>query len=167
MSDRAFGILGIALTLVMAVIQYSFPSIPNWVPAIVFGIGVLLVGVAVGMTVRARNKKAKPVPVANLRLHMFGDHRTPSHIASENIFRWYYLYYQVGGLDRKKGVVKIGAAVTLYVSFENDVQISTLVVSSPDMHLPLYEVKEFNQRFAIIFFSETVPAGTLEIHLSP
>jgi len=33
------------------------------------------------------------------------------------------------------------------------------------MHLPVYEVKEFNQRYAIIQFSDNVPAGTLEIEV--
>ncbi len=35
------------------------------------------------------------------------------------------------------------------------------------MQLPIYEVKEFNQRYAIIVFSDNVPAGTLEVTVSP
>jgi len=56
---------------------------------------------------------------------------------------------------------------TLFVTFENDVVISTLNVRSPDMQLPPYEVKEFNQRFAVIVFSDNVPAGTLEVVVTP
>jgi len=54
----------------------------------------------------------------------------------------------------------------LFVTFEDDVVIRTLVVQSPDMLLPIYEVKEFNQRYAIIHFAANVPAGTLEVMVS-
>jgi len=54
----------------------------------------------------------------------------------------------------------------LFVSFENDVVVSTIKVRSPDMQLPVYEIKEFNQRYAIIVFSDNVQAGTLEVIVS-
>jgi len=57
--------------------------------------------------------------------------------------------------------------VTLFISFETDTIVSTFKVRSPDIQLPTYEVKEFNQRFAIVVFSNNVPAGTLEIIVSP
>jgi hypothetical protein len=65
------------------------------------------------------------------------------------------------------GEKRIASLATLFVSFENDVAINTLVVRSPDMRLPIYEVKEFNQRYAIIVFSDEVPAGTLEVEATP
>ena len=60
----------------------------------------------------------------------------------------------------------MGLLATLFVSFEDVVVIHTLTDRSPDMQLPIYEVKEFNQRYAIIQFMDNVPAGTLEIEVS-
>lgn len=56
---------------------------------------------------------------------------------------------------------------TLFMTFDPEVRISTLSVRSPDMKLPRHEVKEFNQKFAIIVFSEKLPEGTLEIRVEP
>ena len=51
------------------------------------------------------------------------------------------------------------------MTFEDDVAVGTLNMRSPDMQLPVYEVKEFNQRYAIITFQDNVPAGTLELEV--
>lgn len=83
-------------------------------------------------------------------------------ISQENIFRWFYLHMAVDGVA-PQGNKRLATFSMLHVSFEDDVVIHTLRVRSPDMQLPQYEVKEFNQRYAIIVFSDNVPAGTLEI----
>jgi hypothetical protein len=163
MIDRAIGIVGIALAIVTAALQYYFPKLPSWVPPTGFAIGIFLLGLSVGLLAAGglRRKRAV-VKVASLRLHVYGDHRTPERLASENIFRWFYLQTAINGVG-PSGVTRIGALATLFVSFENDVVISTLNVRSPDIRLPLYEVKEFKQRYAIVAFSDNVPAGTLEL----
>ncbi|MBE7446262.1 MAG: hypothetical protein HS132_13815 [Planctomycetia bacterium] len=106
------------------------------------------------------------VKAASLRLHVYGDHRTPERLTYENIFRWFYLQTAIDNVG-PSGVTRIGSLVTLFVTFENDVVISTLNVRSPDIQLPLYEVKEFNQRYAVVVFSNNVPAGTLEVVVTP
>jgi hypothetical protein len=50
----------------------------------------------------------------------------------------------------------------LFVTFDNPVRVGTLEVSA-DFKLPTYEVKEFNNRFAIIVFGDELPTGTLNI----
>ena len=167
MIDRAIGIIGIALGLITAALKYYFPQLPSWLPPAGFGIGIFLFGLSIGLVSAGGLRYKRPVvKTAILRLHIFGDHRTPERLAFENIFRWFYIQTAIQGIG-SSGVTRIGALATLFVSFENDVVISTIKVRSPDMQLPLYEVKEFNQRYAIIVFSDNVPAGTLEIMVSP
>jgi hypothetical protein len=166
MLDRAIGILGLAIGILSVATQYIFPKLPSWVPLWGYAIGILLVGFSLGLIsaggIRHKRIIAK---TALLRLHVFGDHRTPDRLACENIFRWYYLQMAVHGVSTS-GVARIGSFTTLFISFENDVLISTIRVRSPDMQLPVYEVKEFNQRYAIIVFSDNIPAGTLEVSVS-
>lgn len=166
MLDRALGILGIALGIITAAAQYYFPKLPDWIPFTGFGAGVFLVGLSLGL-VSAGGLRHKRLTgqTALLQLHVFGDHRTPDRLALENIFRWFFIQTAINGLG-PSGITRIGTLATLFVSFENDVVVSTIKVRSPDMQLPVYEVKEFNQRYAIIVFSENVPAGTLEVIIS-
>jgi hypothetical protein len=167
MIDRAIGLIGIALTFVTAVLQYYLPQLPSWAPPTGFAIGIFLFGLSVGLIAAGvlRHKQAV-VGVASLRLHIYGDHRTPERLAVENIFRWFYLQTAINSVG-PSGTTRIGILATLFVCFENDVIISTFKVRSPDMQLLVYEVKEFNQRYAIVVFSDNVPAGTLEVIVSP
>ena len=163
MIDRAIGIVGIALALLAGAIQYFFPHLPSWIGLLGYALGVLLVGLALGLLAAGGLVRKRPIkPSALLRLHIYGDHRTPDRIAIDNIFRWFFLQAAIDGLE-PQGTKRLATIATLFVMFEDDVVIHTLAVRSPDMHLPVYEVKEFNQRYAIIVFSDNVPAGTLEV----
>ena len=96
---------------------------------------------------------------AFMRLHIYPDERHPDELHTENIFRFYQLRNVIpaeGGLSR-------GGSTTMFVTFENDVKITSIEVSSPDMLLPVHEVKEYTQRYAIICFAEFLPSGTLEV----
>ena len=167
MIDRAIGILGIAIAFITLVIQNYFPTFPAWTPWAIFGIGIFLFGLSVGIIVSRRlSGKPKRVKRVVLKLHIFGDHRAPERIDHENIFRWYYLQNAVMTMS-PSGPEQIAGFVTLYISFDPEVEISTLRVRSPDMALPVYEVKEFNQRYAIVNFADNVPAGTLEVVVAP
>lgn len=95
------------------------------------------------------NKTKEP---ANLLLEIHGDVLHPKVIKSENIFKWNYLINP-----------PTDKSATLFISFKTEVPITTLEISSPDIELPKYEVKEYNQKYAIICFSEALPTGTLEI----
>lgn len=167
MIDRAIGIGGIALGLITATLQYAFPQLPSWVPPIGFGVGIFLLGLSIGLVLAGGLRAKHPIAgTASLRLHIFGDHRTPERLGLENIFRWFYLQTAIEGVG-PTGVTRIGTLSTLFISFEKDVIISTIKVRSPDMQLPVYEVKEFNLRYAIVVFSDNVPMGTLEVIVSP
>jgi hypothetical protein len=167
MIDRALGVIGIALTLLSGALQYFFSDLPKWVLPVGYGAGVLLVGVSLGLLTAGGLRTKRPVRQrAFLRLHIFGDHRAPNRLDQENIFRWYYLQMVVNGIG-PQGQQRVATWATLFLTFEDDVTINTIHVRSPDMQLPVYEVKEFNQRYAIILFSDNVPAGTLEVEVSP
>jgi len=51
----------------------------------------------------------------------------------------------------------------LFLSFDRPVKVGTLEVSAHGFTLPSYEVKEFTNRYAIIVFSNELPAGSLQI----
>jgi hypothetical protein len=163
--DRAIGIIGIALALFTLALQYYFPQLPAWAPRTGFGAGIFLFGVSVGLIGTGGLRRKRPVrPSASLRLHIFGDHRAPNALSFDNIFRWYYLQSAVISVGTQ-GNQRLATFGTLFVTFEDDVTVGTLNVRSPDMQLPVYEVKEFNQRYAIITFQDNVPAGTLEVQV--
>jgi hypothetical protein len=164
MIDRGIGLLGIALAVLTVALQYKYPQLPSWGPYVGFGIGIALLSYSLGLISAGGLRRKRVVrEKASLRLHIYGDLRAPDRLAFENIFRWYYLQTRIQSFDAKKKPLEEGRLSTLFVSFEEDVAIGTLTVRSPDMRLPPYEVKDFNQRFAIITFSGHVEAGTLEI----
>jgi hypothetical protein len=94
---------------------------------------------------------------AFMRLHIYPDERHPDKLHTENIFRFYQLR------NVPEGGLAGGGSTTMFVTFENDVKITSIEVSSPDMLLPVHEVKEYTQRYAIICFAEFLPGGTLEV----
>jgi hypothetical protein len=99
---------------------------------------------------------------AELRLHIYGDTRTPSLVAERDIWRWYYLRITMVALEQPTGKRSEFPVPLLFVTFDNPVRVGTLEVSA-DFKLPTYEVKEFNNRFAIIVFGDDLPTGTLNI----
>jgi hypothetical protein len=169
MIDRAIGIAGIALGLVFAFLQYFFPSLPSWLLISGVGLGVLLFGIALGIVIADRRQARLKAPVdrAVLRLRVYADSRLPERVYFENIFRWYYFPGTFQMKDQEGNLVGSLAIVTLVVSFEPEVKISTLKIRALEGDLPTHEVKEFNQRFAIIAFLGKAPVGTIEVAVEP
>ena len=163
MFDRSIGIAGLSLALIFGILQYFLPELPRWASIAGILLGVLALGISIGLLVVGRGNRPKPLAkTAMLRLHSYGDHRAPDHLAGENLFRWYLLKNEVNIMD-STGQQNVVTTSILFLTFEPDVIPSTLYVRSPDMALPRYEVKDFNQRFAIVVFSGVVPVGTLEL----
>jgi hypothetical protein len=100
---------------------------------------------------------------AELTLHIYGDERTPTKISESNIWRWYYLRNVLGVVNKDTGEKTQAMITDLFVDFNQPVLVGTLEVNSPDIKLPTYEVKDFNNRFAIIAFMGLLPQGTLVI----
>jgi hypothetical protein len=169
MLDRALGIIGIALAIIFgfwSLAPEGWPKMPLWALVLGIGIGVLLIGFAAGLITGEyrKTRASKLVDTASLRLHIYPDDRTPQRLSFENIWRWYYLKMIIVEADKTTGKdQRKHVAATLFISFENQVEIGTLEISSPDIRLPLHEVKEFNSRFAIIMFLEAPSEGTLDV----
>jgi hypothetical protein len=169
MLDRGIGIAGLALALIFGVLPYFVPKLPHWISITGIGAGILLLGLSAGLVIAdRRNVQAirGPVDTASLRLHIYSDNRMPERLAVENIFRWYYLRNIVllQGTDGRQHQVVI---TNLFVTFDPEVRVTTIQVRSPDMQLPPYDVKEFNQRYAIIVLSGEIGEGTLEVAVIP
>jgi hypothetical protein len=112
---------------------------------------------------------AKPGPMvdrASLRLHVYGDTRLPDRLSATNVWRWFYLndvlvmMKQDGTKDREIVTSK------LFISFDQPVGVGTMTVRS-DKPLSHYEVKEFNNRFAIVVFGEALPECNIDIEVNP
>ena len=101
-----------------------------------------------------------------LVLYFYGDSRAPSKIegTDKNIFRWYWLRNGFVYIDKQTEERKERTIPNLYVNFDNPINAGTLEVKSPDIKLPIYEVKELTNRYAIIVFHDDLPRG--EIHIT-
>lgn len=102
---------------------------------------------------------------AELTLRTYGDARTPERLSASNVWRWYYLRFTIAIVDVAAGQQHLPELDSLFICFDGPVKVGTLHVSSPDMKINTHEVKEFNNRFAIITFNGPVPEGTLRIEV--
>lgn len=168
MLDRAIGIAGLSLAFIFGILQYYLPQLPMWASAAGIGVGIFLLGVSLGHLWIGRASQPKKIAErALLRLHVYADHRVADALASENIFRWYQLRQAIV-VTSPDGTEKTAFPSTiLFVTFEPEVRITTLKVQSPDITLPPHEVKEFNQRFAIVVFMGELSTGTVEVSVQP
>jgi hypothetical protein len=100
-----------------------------------------------------------PIELKNL-FERYNDDRQPMRLEASNIWRWYYLKSVFIGLNKDTG-----KEVMLFINFDTPVRVGTLEISSPDIRLPRHETKEFNNRFAIVVFSEVPVEGTIELRV--
>jgi hypothetical protein len=173
MLDRGIGILGIALAIIFGVWSLApegWPKMPPWASITGVGVGILLVGLAAGLIIGdyRQSDVNQLVDAATLRLHIYADDGTPQRLSYNNIWRWFYLRTLLIGVDKDTGKAQQhNVMATLFVTFETPVKVGTLEFSSADIRLPLHEVKEFNNRFAIIVFLQAPTEGTLDISVHP
>lgn len=166
MFDRAIGVIGVALTLLTAAAPSAGLDFPRWITPGGLALGILLTGISIGLVFAGGFKSKRQIADrALLRLRIFGDHRAPEMLDHLSIFRWYYLQNAVNGITAE-GVTPLAYFATLFITFEPDVRIATLTIRSPDIALPPYDVREFNQRYAIIQFAQNLSAGTLEVSVA-
>lgn len=165
--ETFLAILGIALGLIFGFAPYvGIAKMPTWASQAGVASGILVVVFAAGLYFGSQRKSVGASPVlkdsAELRLHFYGDDRPPTRIFASNIWRWYYLRNMFVTIDKNTGKEQRYAIPNLFISFDEPVKVGTLEVIA-DFKLPLYEVKEFTNRFAIIAFSGDLPAGDLNI----
>jgi hypothetical protein len=99
---------------------------------------------------------------SELRLLIHGEQQTPTPIFYMNISKWFLLAQNFLRIDKETNTNHAEGPVCLFVLFDQPTRVEKLNVTS-DSVLPRHDVKEFNDRFAIIAFAGPIPAGTLEI----
>ena len=102
---------------------------------------------------------------AQLRLHVYSDNRMPDRLNATNIWRWFYLADVLVMMNQDGAKNREMLTAKLFVTFDQPVGVGTMTVRA-DKPIPHYEVKEFNNRFAIIAFQESLPECNLEIEVS-
>jgi hypothetical protein len=85
----------------------------------------------------------------------------PDRVSYSNIWR-YFILHQTAAFITPQGTVQ-GTTAVIFLTFEPYVKITNIRCTSPDAAVPQYEVKQFNQRFAVITFQTELPKGTLRI----
>lgn len=108
---------------------------------------------------------AAPVE-SELRLQCYAGNRTATGLQTDNIWRWFTLLMIAQAMPEpgKRGKPMADHLMTaLFITFDQPTTTNNLSISSPDMNLPRYEVKDFNQRSAIIVFDGALPVGTLVV----
>jgi len=169
MLDRSIGVAGLSLAFLFGVLQYYVPQFPAWAAYAGIIIGTFLLGVSAALLLGHRTavKKTQRSKTALLRLHVYADQRVPDALKTESIFRWYHLRQALINIEPDGKQTIMFPTTTVFISFEPEVEISTLKVRSPNIALPTHEVKEFNQRFAIVVFAGPISEGTLEFEVQP
>jgi hypothetical protein len=103
---------------------------------------------------------------AELRLHIYGDSRLPDRISGTNVWRWFYMHEVLVMLNQDGTKNSEILTSKLFISFDQPVSVGTMTVRS-DKPISHYEVKEFNNRFAIIHFGEPLAECNLDIDVRP
>lgn len=127
------------------------------------GLVVIATGIFIVRLWAKPTSKVEPlVDRSELRMQSYGDERVPTVVSQINVWRWFYGRNIFQGFDPTGNPRNMAVAVSLFVSFDKPTKVGTMTVHA-DFRLPRYEVKEFNNRFAVIWFSEDLPAGSFKI----
>lgn len=156
------GGLLVAIMTTIAPVWAFFSNAPGY---IIFTVALVALAASIFIVTKVLSLIIKRNNPASLSLQIFGDERSPIRISDVNIWRWYWfrniaIHVSNGSHQRET------LSTILFLCFDRPARVGTLNVRSPDIQLPLFEVKQFFERFAIIVFTGAVPAGTLEISVT-
>ncbi len=182
MLDRGIAIFGLALGLISwlwSLAPEGWPKMPPWLTLTGIGFGVLLFGFAAGLIVADRrngnSNDDDDVQSINtsLRAQFYGDSRTPTEVATDNVKSWYALWspsalvmFKDAG-DNEVGRQVFPKSWNIFVLFEKPTKYRQLVVSFDSPGFPPYEVKQSGQTWAIVSVAGDIPAGVLQIYAKP
>lgn len=132
---------------------------------VVFALMKLLLRAITRATKRFRGSGGGLANDALIRFHLYGDERDPQRLNAENIWRWFCLKIVNINIGEDTTVERETRNTIFFLTFERPVLVGTLEVSSSDISLPSYEVKDLSNRTAIIAFAGGLPMGTLELRV--
>jgi hypothetical protein len=121
-------------------------------------LGVLVLSAAVYLVNWLRPHHGRATRAA-LELRTSGTALPATLLSQTNVWRWYLLTIIGNFKDR----ANVPIQQTLFISFDRPMGVNTAEITSPDINLPLHEVKEFTAKYAIIAFVEPIPAGRLVV----
>ena len=99
---------------------------------------------------------------SELRLVIDSEKQIPTTAFYMNVSKWCMLGQDFTRIDKEADRDHGRGPVCLFILFDQPTKDEVLNVTS-DSVLPRYDIKEFNDRFAIIAFAGPIPVGTLEI----
>jgi len=100
----------------------------------------------------------------DLRLQFNGGDTLPLGIDQHNIWRWYALTTVFKSLDEKtKTFVEAGRTWTVFMTFDKPITFTQIRIDASGGKLPTYEVKDSNNRSAIIVFGGDLAGVVLTI----
>jgi hypothetical protein len=99
---------------------------------------------------------------SELRLVIDNEKQAPATVFYMNVSKWCLLGQNFIRIDGEPDNDQDHGPVCLFILFDQPTKDGVLNVAS-DSVLPRYDIKEFNDRFAIIAFAGPIPVGTLEI----
>ena len=141
------------------VVQEIAKSPVSWFCVLIFGIIIALLASKAHVI-----KQHVAEESSSIDLMWHGDTRPPDMKSSVNIFRWYSLLTIIATPNKESGIIEQNIIkTTLLITFDKQTKVGTLKVTGENMIIPQHEVKEFNQRYAIIVFTGVVPVGTTKI----
>ena len=139
----------------------KFVTSPWW-----YGLPLLLLAV-VGIVRWVTRKDL--AETADLDLEFYGDGRPPTGLRHVNVWRWYFYWtpsLHMNDTATGKDIAVVSAGSLLFVTFEPRVGVSNMYVSAK-VPIPTWEVKQFNERFAIVTFAGLMPACTITVSVRP
>lgn len=141
------------------VVQEIANSPVSWFCVIIFGI---IIALLTGKSHGIKQQSAEDSSSVDLVWH--GNAMAPDMKSSVNIFRWYSLITVLAAPNKESGIIEQNIIMTtLFITFDKPTKIRTLKIVGENMIIPQHEVKEFNQRYAIIVFTGAIPAGVMKI----
>jgi len=112
-------------------------------------LGAIILGTAI---LRANQEKVKKLEnkLTDLRLSFPGNGRTPTPERNNNVFRWYALSNIIQLVDPISGNSHSIISWTLFIVFDDPINVKFLHLNQSIADFPNYEVKDVGQRHAII-----------------
>jgi len=87
-------------------------------------------------------------------------HATTGYEIKRKYIQMYSLLTIIATPNKESGIIEQNIIMTtLLITFDKQTKVGTLKVTGENMIIPQHEVKEFNQRYAIIVFTGVVPVG--------
>jgi hypothetical protein len=133
-----------------------------------FFVPALLLVLTTGSKFLRRPVKTETVvDTAELILEFYDNGSPPAALKYFNAWRWCFYPFGQSVREQQTGNVVAEQHVgVLVLSFDPLVMVSTLRVESKTT-IPIWEVKEFNPRFAVIAFLGKMPPCTITVHVRP